>query len=109
MAASTDQLIALKNDGKFRERARNLIRQICSQIYSEDGATANHGTRSAYAVKLIQGIASMEGVIDTLVTRTNLVGSAVTYNFADGQILTDASDAAILSQLATDWNFLAGV
>jgi hypothetical protein len=42
-------------------------------------------------------------------TRTNIVASTVTYDFTLRAVVTDATDAAIRSQINTDWNYLAGV
>lgn len=109
MAATTAQLIALGNDAAFRQRVRNLMLQICSQVYGEDAGTASHGARVAFAFKIVQSPGLADQFAAVIATRTNLVASTVSYNFADGQVQTDASDGAILSQIATDWNFLAGV
>lgn len=108
MAATTAQLNALGTDPAFRQRARTLIRQMCAQVYTEPTPPANHAARASFAVRLIQGAGSIEPVIDMLVTRTNIVGSTITFNFDANQVQTDATDAAILSQLATDWDMLAG-
>jgi hypothetical protein len=43
------------------------------------------------------------------VQRTNLTASVVTYNFDAQRVQSDATDAAIRSQIATDWNYFAGV
>jgi hypothetical protein len=37
------------------------------------------------------------------------VASAVTYNFDAQRVQSDATDAEIRSQIATDWNMFAGV
>jgi hypothetical protein len=109
MAATTGQLNALRNDGTFRDRTRTLVREICSQIYSEDAGTPNHTARANFAILLIQGTKSIEPIIDALVTRTNLQQSTIAFDFDHLQVTTDATDGAILSQLATDWNFFAGI
>lgn len=109
MAATTQQLVALSNDSQFRQRIRVLVLQICAQIYAEDPATASHAARVSYAEKILQVPSTADQLASILVTRTNLVASSITYDFTNGAVVTDASDAAILSQLATDWNLLAGV
>jgi hypothetical protein len=109
MAATTSQLNALANDSVFRARARTLVLQICAQVYGEDAQTPNHSARASYAVKLLQSPGLADQLVQVLVTRTNLAASTVTYDFDKGEVLTDASDAAILSQIATDFSMLAGV
>jgi hypothetical protein len=109
MAATTAQLIALGNDGAFRQRVRILALQQAAVVYAESGATTGHGIRKTLALSLIQHPELADQLASTLATRTNLVASNVSYDFNAGQIVTDATDAAILSQLATDWDLLAGV
>jgi hypothetical protein len=45
-----------------------------------------------------------------LVTRTNVTGSNLTLDASTGTVIvnTDATDAALQSQLSTDWVLLAG-
>lgn len=109
MAATTQQLIALGRDSAFIARTMTLVYQICAQVYGEDPATPNHSARAAYANKLLQTQGLAGSIAPILVTRTNLANSTITYSFLDGQVQTDATDAAILSQIATDWNMLAGI
>ncbi len=108
MAATTDQLSALGNDSQFQRRIKSLFVQQAAVVYAEDPATPNHAVRVQYAKQILQGAINLN-VAQVLVNRTNLVGSNISYNFADGAIVTDATDAAIASQIATDWNMLAGV
>ncbi len=110
MAATTDQIIQLGKDSAFRDRIAVLVGQIVAQIYGEDPGTAGHSARVAFAIKVEQTPGYAQNIIAPFIAdRTNIVGSNVTFNFADGHVVTDASDAAILSQLATDWNLLAGI
>ena len=109
MSATTQQLVALSSDGQFRARIRELVLQICAQIYGEDPATASHTARVGFAEKVLQSPGMADQLASILVTRTNLISSTITYDWANQAVVTDASDAAILSQLATDWNLLAGV
>ena len=109
MAASTDQLIALSNDGQFARRIRVLVLEICAQVRGEDVNTPNHAGRVNFANGIIKSPGSADGLAQVLVTRTNLLQSTISYNFANQAVVTDASDAAILSQIATDWEFLAGI
>lgn len=107
--ATTAQLTALAQDGLFRQRVRNLVLFEAAAVYAESGGTANHAARATYAIKILQSPSLADQITDVIVTRTNLSSSAVTYDFDRRAVVTDASDAAIRSQVATDWSMLAGV
>jgi hypothetical protein len=47
--------------------------------------------------------------VATVANRTNLVAGNTTYDFGAGRVVTDVSDASILSQLASDWSMMAGI
>lgn len=109
MAATTSQLNALAQDGSFRRRCGALALMEAALVYTENTGVNGHPARVAFAVRLIQNPSVAEDLARVLVTRTNLVASVVSYDFDRGLVLTDASDAAIRSQISTDWNLLAGV
>jgi hypothetical protein len=109
MAATADQLLALAGDPYFRQRIRNIVLQQAAVVYAESGATTGHAARVAFALKVLGSPGLADQVADLIATRTNLVASAVTYDFSRRAVVTDATDAAILSQVASDWNMLAGV
>lgn len=109
MAATTDQLTALAQDGFFRQRVRNLVLLEAAVVANEVNTTPNHNARTAFAFKLINSPGLADQIADVLCARTNLVNSTVTYDFAKRSVLTDATDAAIRSQIATDWNMLSGI
>lgn len=109
MAATTAQLVALAGDGAFRLRVRTLALQEAAVVYGELGNTTGHASRVVYALKLLMSPALADQVADVMATRTNLVASVVTYDFDRRAVVTDATDAAILSQIASDWNMLSGV
>lgn len=106
--ATTDQLTALAADNDFRQRVRNLVLLEAAVVANEVNTTPNHTARSAFAFKVIGSPGTADQVADYLCARTNLIASAITYDFARRAVVTDASDAAIRSQLATDWNTLSG-
>lgn len=107
--ATTQECIALGNDADFRQRARALFLLEAGVVYGESGATPNHSARALFASKLAQNPALADSLVPALVQRTNLTASTITYNFAEQRVQTDATDAAIRSQIATDWNYFAGV
>lgn len=109
MAATLPQLSALADDSLFRQRCRNIILQQAAVVYNEAGGTTGHAARAAFAVKLLQSPTFADQLVQVIVTRTNLVASAVTYDFPSRSVVTDASDAAILSQVASDWSMFSGV
>lgn len=109
MAATTDQLTALAQDGFFRQRVRNLLLLEAAVVMAEVNTIPNHSTRQAYALKVIASPAVADQATDYLCARTNLIASNVTYDFTRRSVVTDATDAAIRSQISTDWNTLAGV
>lgn len=109
MAATVNQLNVLAADSAFRERIRTIVLQQAAAVYLEVGTTPNHATRVAFAVKLLGTPGLADQLVPVIVTRTNLVASSVTYDFDRRAPVTDATDGAILSQVATDWNMLAGV
>ena len=108
MAATTVQLIALGNDRAFQQRVSALALQEAAVVYVETG-NANHATRVAFAIKLLQTPGLAAQLAPVIAQRTNLVASTVTYDFTSAQVQTDATDAAVLSQIASDWNMLSGV
>jgi hypothetical protein len=109
MAATTDQLIALGEDNRFRQRVRALMLLEAGTIYGEGAGVTNHTARANFASKVAQSPGVAEALAPVVATRTNIVASTVTYDFTLRAVVTDATDAAIRSQINTDWNYLAGV
>lgn len=107
--ATTDQLTALAQDSAFRQRVRNLVLLEAAVTASEVNTTPNHNGRSAFAFKVLGSPSLADQIADVLCARTNLVASVVTYDFSRRAVVTDATDAAIRSQIASDWNMLSGI
>lgn len=103
MAATVNQLNVLAGDNAFRERVRSLVLMEAATFYA--GAPGNNKT---FAIKLMTSPELASGLASILVTRTNLVASNVSYDFDRRAFVTDATDAAIRSQINTDWPMLAG-
>lgn len=108
MSSTADQSSALANDSKFKARVMALALQYATlTVYVEDPQTPNHLLRLNYAKSVINGGG---GNIPSIIANgPNLIASVITYDFSTGDIKTDASDGAISSQIATDWNMLAGI
>lgn len=109
MAATTDQLTALAADSYFRQRVRNLMLLEAAVVMAEVNTTPNHVLRAQYAISIIANPSLADRPVDYLCARTNLTSSTVTFDFSKRGVVTDATDAAIRSQIATDWNTLSGV
>lgn len=108
MAATNAQQLALGLDIQFQLRCRPLFAQQAQVVYAEAGSTTGHATRVLLANKITQSPGASDSLCAALATRTNLVASTVSYNFATRAVETDASDASISSQIATDWSLFAG-
>lgn len=104
MAATAAQLSALGSDQKFQDRIKSLLIQQAGVVYGQGASTPGY----AYARQILQGSVNPL-VAQIIANRTNLVASNVSYDFNEGHVITDATDAAIQSQIATDWAMLAGV
>jgi hypothetical protein len=107
--ATTAQQIALGNDSDFRQRVRTLFLTEAGGIYGESSTVLNHSARALFASKLFQTPSMADALAPALATRTNIAASTVTYDFSLQSVVSDATDAAIKSQIATDWNLFAGI
>jgi hypothetical protein len=110
MSTNNTQL-ALAADPAFRLRFKGLLLQITGQILDEAAGTAGHTQRAVYARLVQTNIDTYVTIlIQWFVMRTNLFGANTTVSIATGVpvVTTDATDAAILSQIATDWTEIAG-
>jgi hypothetical protein len=109
MAATTDQLTSLSQDGYFRQRFRALMLLEAGGVLAESTSTTNHSARCTFAITLLTTPSKCDQYSDWICSRTNLTGSTVTYDFSRKATVTDATDGAIRSQIATDWNVLSGL
>ena len=102
---STQQM-ALVNSPQFTTRITYLLTQQARVVLTEAGIGATHGCRALYAQKVSVYAAAVTPVASTMIVGgVNLVGT-VTGSGATAD--STATDAAILSQIATFWNQLAG-
>lgn len=107
MASTASQLAALGNDPQFQYRIRSLMLQQAAIVYAE--VPANPDTRRIFAKTLLTDPFSAIKYAVLVANRTNILAGNTTYDFTSGHVITDVSDASIISQIATDWNMLAGV
>ena len=110
MPATPYQQTALAADPNFLRRLTPLLLAEAGVVAGEAGTVPGHQTRAALANRIINSPSSMAAnLAPAICSMTNLAGSTVTYDFPGAAVLTDATDAAIRSQIATGWNVLAGV
>ncbi len=107
MASTSDQVSRLARDPGFVARIMSLANQYAVTVYNEDSGTPNHVIRSNFARSVLNGAGANIPIV--IANSGNIIASTITYDFLDGTIKTDATDAAISSQIATYWNMLAGV
>ena len=106
--AYTQQTLAA--DAKFIERLRGIISQVAWQIITEDAGTPSHAQRETFARSVVANVDMYaRQFAPWLVMRTNVYAAPTTYDFPMGSVITAATDPEIASQLATDWNDLAGI
>lgn len=106
MSESTLQMM-LARDPAFLNRLNYIMLQVARTVKEEDAATPHHQKRTAYATSILGNSQMMVGqAAYTVVGGVNLIG---TVELTDNGVETSATDAAILSQVSTFWNALAGV
>lgn len=100
---------ALASNANFQTRVRNAISTVAWQVLNEPADTPNNKARVNYARSVIANLQMAAVTISPwLVDRPNLFGFETTYDFPSGNVVTASGDADIESQIATDWDVLAG-
>jgi len=101
---------ALAIDPRFRLRVQNALASVAWTVLGENPGTPAHEARADYARTVINNLgAQAQAVAPWLVTRPNLMQAETTYDFQALATVTAATDAALESQLTTDWNTVAGI
>jgi hypothetical protein len=101
---------SLAIDPNFRLRVQDALSVVSWQVLGEDPSTPGHEAREAYARNAINNLGgAAQAVAAWLVDRPNLIGETTSYDFKARATVSTASDAALQSQIATDWNMLANV
>ncbi len=105
---------ALANDSGFRVRFTGLLLAMCSQVLNTtvgQGSPVVTAGQQTYARTII---ASPQQFASTLILyfihRVNISGTNIWVDISAGtaDLYCDATDAAILSQLANDWAQISG-
>lgn len=108
MPQSTDQMV-LVGSALFLNRIQYLSVTQARVVLAETGVGGTHATRAHYARQVISNPASYAAVVAVMVVGgVNLLPPA-TITGSGATADSSATDAAILSQIATFWNALAGV
>ena len=106
MSESTLQMMLAK-DPAFINRLNYLMLQEARTVKEEAADTPYHQKRTSYASQVISNSQMMVlQAAYVIVGGVNLIG---TVELNDDGVTTTATDAEILSQIATFWNALSGV
>lgn len=92
--------------------ATTLTIPVNVTVASTRGActSAKHTGRRTFAQNILTAPASVAASVALAITNaTNLTGANTTFDFENGITTTDATDAAIRSQIQSLWNALAGI
>ena len=107
-SAATQQSLA--EDMTFRRRVKDALNIVAWQVVEEDPATPEHAARASYARTMLANLDAQAAATSAwIINRANLMGANTTYNFDARATVTDATDAAIQSQISTDFNVMAGI
>jgi len=100
----------LARDPNFLRRLESLLLSEAGVVAGEATSVTNHVQRRALAQAIITNSAGQTATLATTICNaTNLTAANTTWDFEMGAAVTDATDAAIRSQISTLWNIMAGV
>ena len=101
---------ALAADESFRLRIRNALASVAWQVLTEQTSVEHHQARADFARAVTANLDGHAATIAPwLVTRPNLIWFATSYDFERRAVVTASGDPDIESQIATDWNLIAGL
>lgn len=106
ISAARLQFLLARTD-EFTSRVQISLCKVAAQVMTEQTGNANHAARVIYARAVLNNpgvVASAAAVY--LAQATNVAG---TITMEDEGPRTSVTDAALDSQVATDWNKLAGI
>jgi hypothetical protein len=88
----------------------NTLRTTVNVTVAGTTGTFTVPARRDFARYVQQNTASVEDDwVMTVANRTNVAAANTSYDFPTGRVVSDVTDAAILSQLGADWSMMAGV
>mgnify|MGYP001589404645 CR=1 FL=1 len=97
----------LARDATFLARLQVLMVTTARVVKAEALVTAQHAARSAYASRVIEDPANKAQAAAIMLAAGTNVANTITFNGANEPV-TSVTDAALLSQIATYWSWLAG-
>lgn len=101
--------MALAHDVSFLNRVQFAMGKVALTVVNEAGTVTGHAARRTYASSVLGNPAAAAVSMSVgLVGAINLVAANTTIN-PDLTVTSDASDAAIESQVSTLWSAYAGV
>jgi hypothetical protein len=108
MAISTSRLASLLGvDADFIARVAIVLCDEATTVLAETGVGETHAARAAYANRVIQSPSFVAvQAAPFLAQTTNVIG---TITMEDTGVVTSVTDAALLAQIASSWNTLAGI
>lgn len=108
MTISPSQLeYLLARSDVFTGRLQVSLTRIASTVLTETGGGSTHPARAAFAKYVMASPAAAANIAAIyLAQATNVAG---TITMEDAGATTSVTDAALESQIASDWNKLAGI
>ncbi len=105
-AAQSDVQMRLARQSDFLSRVESRL-VVYAKVVKEEGAlVANHTARAAYADQVLANSAAKAIQWAVYLSGSTNVAGTLT-NGDDGRVYTSVTDAALDSQIATDWNLFA--
>ena len=109
MATDARLQMALAHDAQFLNRVQFAMATVALQVVNELVTVPGHAARRTYAQSVLgnPAAASVAAAV-ALVGAVNLTAALTTID-ANLTVSTDATDAALASQVSTLWNAFSGV
>ena len=104
--AASDLRKRLANSTNFLGRIEVMLAEEAKAIKAESTGTVNHAARAAYADQVLLNAATHALRWSPYIVGATNVAGTITAN-DDGTVSSSVIDAALLSQIATDWNVFA--
>lgn len=110
MANTAIQQQRLAQAEHFRQRVKSCLSSVAFMVISEGKGDPTAEQRYNFARSVMQNLDSFSvSTVSWLVERPNLLAATTGYDYDIPSVISDATDAAIESQLYSDWNVLAGI
>jgi hypothetical protein len=100
-----EYLLARNDD--FTDRVQVSLCRIAAQVMTESGVGATHVARAAYARNVLQSPGNVAAAASIYLAQSTNVRGSITMEDSGAQTTVD--DAALESQIFSDWNLLAGI